>query len=204
VTISYPYRQACYMLSAHTVKQFPPDQGGEVAFVGRSNAGKSSALNAITDQKNLARTSKTPGRTQQINFFQLTDQQRLTDLPGYGFAKVPPAIQQHWQTLFIRYLGNRRSLKGLIWVMDIRHPLTEVDQTWLMRHVPPHLPLHIVLTKADKLSRGAGLSILEQVRQRLQGEHTQRIVSVQIFSALKRQGIEEVHHYLNQWLSGAG
>lgn len=198
------YRQASYMLSAHIVKQFPPDQGREVAFVGRSNAGKSSALNAITDQKNLARTSKIPGRTQQINFFQLTDQQRLADLPGYGFAKVPPAVQQHWQTLFVRYLGSRKSLKGLIWVMDIRHPLTEVDQTWLMQHVPLHLPLHILLTKADKLSRSAGLNTLNQIEQRLQTEHTQRLVSLQVFSALKRQGIEEVYHYLDQWLNDVG
>jgi GTP-binding protein len=145
----------------------PPDQGAEVAFAGRSNAGKSSALNALCYQRGLARTSKTPGRTQQLVFFQLDDQRRLVDLPGYGFAKVSVAIKSGWQQLMADYLAERRSLQGLVVLMDIRHPLTEIDQQMLAWGREAELPLLVLLTKADKLKRGATDKALHQVRRAL-------------------------------------
>jgi GTP-binding protein len=146
------YQQAQYFLSTHHFHQLPADVGREVAFAGRSNAGKSSAINAIVGQKSLARTSKTPGRTQQIVFFKLDEERRLVDLPGYGFAKVPLKVKEHWQQLLEKYLHTRESFQGLILMMDIRHPLTEFDQQMLLWCQLSNMPVHILLTKADKLS----------------------------------------------------
>ncbi len=192
------FQQASYWCSAHTISQLPADNGIEVAFAGRSNAGKSSAINAITKQSSLARTSKTPGRTQQIIFFKLDDSHCLVDLPGYGFAKVPLTVKQHWQRVLERYLHTRHSLQGLVMMMDIRHPLTDFDQQMLNWCGLSNMPVHVLLTKADKISRGKGNTVLQQVQKHLTtlpGE-----ISVQLFSALKRTGIEEAQKRLNDWL----
>ncbi len=190
------YRRARFLTSAHTFKQVPPDQGWEVAFAGRSNAGKSSAINALTEQTRLARTSKTPGRTQLLNFFELDEQRRLVDLPGYGYAKVPLQIQQHWQFTLETYLQNRESLQGLIIMMDIRHPLTPFDLQLLKWCEISNLPVHILLTKADKLSRGNGLTVLQKVKNSLKQDN----VSVQLFSSLNKTGLETAYLKLNEWL----
>lgn len=191
-------QQASFLISAARVEQCPADDGREVAFAGRSNAGKSSALNTLT-HASLARTSKTPGRTQLLNFFRLDEQRRLVDLPGYGYAKVPIPLKQHWQHHLEAYLGSRESLSGVILLMDIRHPLTEFDRMMLDWSVAAGMPLHILLTKADKLAFGAAKSALLKVRQELRkgwGEE----VGVQLFSAPKRQGIEEGQAVLARWL----
>jgi GTP-binding protein len=157
-----------------------------VAFAGRSNAGKSSALNAITGRKDLARTSKTPGRTQLINFFALDGAQRLVDLPGYGYAKVPERIREHWQELLTRYVEARASLVGLVIVMDSRRPLTDFDVQMLDWSGSHGLAAHVLLTKADKLSRGESSTVLKQVRTRVEG-----VATVQLFSAVAKTGVDE-------------
>ncbi|MCF7201224.1 ribosome biogenesis GTP-binding protein YihA/YsxC [Pseudomonas oligotrophica] len=191
-------QQASFLISAAKVDQCPTDEGREVAFAGRSNAGKSSALNTLT-HANLARTSKTPGRTQLLNFFRLDDERRLVDLPGYGFAKVPIPLKQHWQRHLEAYLGSRESLVGVFLMMDIRHPLTEFDRMMLDWSNATGMPLHILLTKSDKLAfgaaKGALLTIQREVRKGW-GEG----VSVQLFSAPKRQGVEEAQRVLASWL----
>ncbi|PXX96725.1 ribosome biogenesis GTP-binding protein YihA/YsxC [Halomonas sp. LBP4] len=194
------YQAARFLTSAPTLATCPPDSGAEVAFAGRSNAGKSSAINALTRQKALARTSKTPGRTQLINFFTLGDdtERRLVDLPGYGFAKVPESVKLEWQRHLSDYLQRRASLRGLVLVMDVRHPLSEFDQTLLGWADDKAMPVHILLTKADKLKSGAGKNALQQVRSRLR--EWEDLVSIQLFSSLKGQGIEEVHQRLDSWL----
>ena len=159
-------QQATFLISAAKVDQCPDDQGYEVAFAGRSNAGKSSALNTLT-HASLARTSKTPGRTQLLNFFSLDDDRRLVDLPGYGYAKVPIPLKQHWQRHLEAYLGSRESLKGLILMMDIRHPMTDFDQLMLDWSVASHMPMHILLTKADKLTYGAAKNTLLKVQSEI-------------------------------------
>ncbi|AYC30937.1 YihA family ribosome biogenesis GTP-binding protein [Pseudomonas cavernae] len=191
-------QQASFLISAAKVDQCPDDSGLEVAFAGRSNAGKSSALNTLT-HANLARTSKTPGRTQLLNFFRLDDERRLVDLPGYGYAKVPIPLKQHWQRHLEAYLGSRESLAGLILLMDIRHPLTEFDCMMLDWSVASGMPMHILLTKADKLAFGAAKNALLKVRQDLHrgwGE----AASLQLFSAPKRLGIDEAQTVLARWL----
>ena len=193
------YRKASYVLSAHQLRQLPADEGLEVAFAGRSNAGKSSALNAITGISSLARTSKTPGRTQQINFFRLDETRYLVDLPGYGYAKVPERIKQHWQHTLECYLQTRASLRGLILVMDIRHPLKEFDRQMLLWCQQVDMPVHILLTKADKLKRGAAQRSLREVESHLRGIHLEQ-AGVQTFSSLKRCGIEQVQARLDEWL----
>lgn len=196
------YQTARFLTSAPTLAACPPDSGAEVAFAGRSNAGKSSAINALTRQKALARTSKTPGRTQLINFFTLGDdtERRLVDLPGYGFAKVPESVKLEWQRHLSDYLQRRGSLRGLVLVMDVRHPLSEFDQTLLGWADDKEMPVHILLTKADKLKSGAAKGALQQVRTRLR--EWEDLVSIQLFSSLKGQGIEEVHQRLDRWLLG--
>lgn len=169
-----------------------------MAFAGRSNAGKSSAINTLT-HANLARTSKTPGRTQLLNFFRLDDERRLVDLPGYGYAKVPIPLKQHWQRHLEAYLGSRESLVGVFLMMDIRHPLTDFDRMMLDWSIAANMPLHILLTKADKLAYGAAKNALLQIRRTLQTEWGDG-VSIQLFSAPKRQGIEEAHTVLARWL----
>lgn len=191
-------QQARFLISAAKVDQCPPDEGLEVAFAGRSNAGKSSALNTLT-HASLARTSKTPGRTQLLNFFSLDDQRRLVDLPGYGYAKVPIPLKQHWQRHLEAYLSSRESLAGLILMMDIRHPLTDFDRLMLDWSSAGNMPMHILLTKADKLAFGAAKNALLKVQQDIRkgwGEG----VTIQLFSAPKRQGIEEAQTVLANWL----
>ncbi len=175
----------------------PADIGREVAFAGRSNAGKSSALNRITCQKSLARISKTPGRTQQLVFFRIDDERRLVDLPGYGFAKVPDKVKREWSVSLERYLRERQSLQGLILLMDIRHPLTDFDQQMLHWSLLCNMPVHILLTKADKLKRGAAQNVLLKVRRDLADLP---LVSVQLFSSLKGTGLEEAQAVLDEWL----
>lgn len=192
------YHQARFLTSAAKLEQSPPDTGAEVAFAGRSNAGKSSAINALCQQKSLARTSKTPGRTQLLNFFALDPEHRLVDLPGYGYAKVAEQIKRQWQAELAAYLEQRTSLRGVILLADARHPLKEFDLQMLEWSGQIQLPVHLLLTKADKLKRGAAAKSLQQVKQALKqinGMH-----SVQLFSALKRQGIDEVHAVLDKWL----
>ncbi len=190
------YNQVNFLVSAHTLQQLPRDYGVEVAFAGRSNAGKSSVINSITGKKSLARISKTPGRTRLLNFFEYRDGIRLVDLPGYGFAKVPAEVKQHWVRLLNGYLESRSSLKGIILIMDVRHPLSTFDVQMLSWCQVVDLPVHILLNKSDKLSRGAGLNTLNKVKAELeQGSH-----SVQLFSSLKRTGIEEVRLLLASWL----
>jgi GTP-binding protein len=196
-----PYRHAKFLLSAPDLRRAPPDEGAEVALAGRSNAGKSSALNAITEQKALARTSKTPGRTQLLNFYSLDEARRLVDLPGYGYAKVPEATKRRWQQALSRYLEARRSLRGLMLVMDVRQPLMPFDQQLLAWANHAGLPTHVLLTKADKLNRGPAQSTLLQARRQLPALHPG--ATVQLFSALKREGLEEARRRLNDWLGTA-
>jgi len=195
--MSSPYQKAYFLLSAADVKQLPPDQGIEVAMVGRSNAGKSSVLNCITKSKALARVSKTPGRTQLINVFVLDEERRLIDLPGYGYAKVPIAAKRKWQENVDNYIRTRESLKGVILVMDIRHPLKESDQQLLSYCEDNNLAVHILLNKADKLSRGAAAGVLQEVKALLTKQSNS--VTFQCFSALKGTGLKELHAVLDQW-----
>lgn len=191
-------QQASFLISAAKVDQCPLDSGLEVAFAGRSNAGKSSALNTLT-HANLARTSKTPGRTQLLNFFSLDDERRLVDLPGYGYAKVPIPLKQHWQEHLEAYLSSRNSLSGVVLMMDIRHPLTEFDRLMLDWAQASSMPLHILLTKADKLAFGAQKNALLKVQRDIRqgwGDTT----SIQLFSAPKRQGVEDAQRVLARWL----
>jgi GTP-binding protein len=195
VKMSVNFQIARFLTSASTLEQCPPDIGAEVAFCGRSNAGKSSAINALTHQKSLARTSKTPGRTQLINFFELSDTIRLVDLPGYGYAKVPVSVKDHWRRHLDDYLTARECLKGMVLLVDIRHPLKEFDQSMITWSVQSSLPLHILLTKADKLKRGGQQNALLGVRKALPEG-----VTVQVFSATKRQGLEALKETLSGWL----
>lgn len=182
------YQQASFLKSAAKASQLPPDAGLEVAFAGRSNAGKSSAINALCGQKALARTSKTPGRTQLINVFDLPEGRRLIDLPGYGFAKVPESVRRQWGRMIEEYLNQRQSLAGLVLIMDVRHPLTDHDRQMLAWCTHRRLPVHCLLTKADKLKRGAAASTLLALRRQLPALHAG--AGVQLFSSLKHSGVE--------------
>ena len=173
-----------------------------MAFAGRSNAGKSSAINSLTGNPKLARTSRTPGRTQLINFFSLSETQRLVDLPGYGFAKVPLAVKQEWTKQLENYLQKRQSLRGLVLLMDVRHPLQTFDQQMLTWAITAGMPVHILLTKADKLKNGPARNTLLQVQKELR-QHGD-LVSVQLFSALKHSGHKELIAVLNAWLTQPG
>ena len=192
------FPEARFIGSAWQPRQFPPDEGAEVAFAGRSNSGKSSALNAIAGRKDLARTSKTPGRTQLINFFALEGAQRLVDLPGYGFAKVPERIKHHWQELLTRYVEARDSLVGLVIVMDSRRPLTDFDVQMLDWSRANGLASHVLLTKADKLSRGEANAVLKQVRAAVEG-----VATVQLFSAVAKTGVDDARREVLQMLKAA-
>ena len=187
-----------FLKSAQHIGQCPPDTGLEVAFAGRSNAGKSSALNRLCTQKSLARTSKTPGRTQLLNFFRVDDDRRLVDLPGYGYAKVNKALKEQWQRDLDGYLAERECLVGLVLLMDIRHPLKEFDQLILDWSAAAGMPLHILLTKADKLKYGAAKSTLLKTRNALKGHPAP--LSVQLFSATTGAGCEEAWDKLAEWL----
>lgn len=193
------YRTAQFLTSAEKLAQCPPDEGFEVAFAGRSNAGKSSAINALTDHRKLARTSKTPGRTQLINFFSLDEQRRLVDLPGYGYAKVPEAMKRKWQQHLSEYLQQRQCLKGLILLMDIRHPLQDYDLSLLDWAAGSQLPVHILLTKSDKLKPNAARNQVFTVSRQLQARSGP--ISVQPFSALKKTGLNELEAVLNGWFA---
>ncbi len=195
--MSQPYRQAHYTISATQLSELPIDSGIEVAFAGRSNAGKSSAINTITDQKSLARISKTPGRTQMINFFTLDDSRALVDLPGYGYAKVPEKMKIRWQQTLGKYLETRQALKGLMLMMDIRHPLKEFDIQMIKWANQSNLAVHILLTKADKLKSGAAKASLHKVNSEL--KKLELNASVQLFSSLKNTGKEEAINQLNNW-----
>ena len=196
------YQQTRFQQGATDSRRGPPDRGAEVAFAGRSNSGKSSALNVITEQRGLARTSKAPGRTREINFFQVMDNLRLVDLPGYGYARVSRDIQERWQRHIARYLETRTSLCGLVLLMDVRHPLKAADLQILGWCHAAKLPIHVLLTKADKLKRGQARSALLQVRRQLQALYPD--ISVQLFSAHTREGREAVWTVLDRWLGLAG
>lgn len=191
------YQKATFLTSAPDIKALPADTGIEVAFAGRSNAGKSSALNTLTRQNGLARTSKTPGRTQLINTFSLSENQRLIDLPGYGFAKVPLAVKEKWQKALSEYLIKRESLKGIVILMDIRHPLKDLDQDLIHWAVQSNLQVLLLLTKADKLSPGPRKKVLMEVTEAsmaFMGD-----VTVQVFSSLTKLGLAELEQKLDQW-----
>lgn len=204
-----PFVRARYLLSAHNHRQLPPDGGYEVAFAGRSNAGKSSALNALCQQNALARVSKTPGRTQQLVFFDVTPPvapeaepppgRFLVDLPGYGYAKVPQELQAHWQAFIDQYFRTREALRGLVVVMDIRHPLKDYDRQMLGYAVDRGLPAHALLTKADKLGRGQQSQALMAVKRELFSAFGDT-VSVQTFSGESRQGVDEARAVVAGWL----
>lgn len=192
------YQQASFAISAAKLSQLPKDEGAEIAFVGRSNAGKSSALNAIAQQKSLAKTSKTPGRTQLINVFDLDEHNRLIDLPGYGYAKVPDKVKQNWQQLLSKYLETRDSLRGLILLMDIRHPLKDTDKMLIEWAHQSELPTHILLTKCDKLTYGAAKKTLLEVSRDL--KHYGDLITLQMFSAKDRTGLDDLYEQLDSWL----
>lgn len=192
------YSKASFLTSAPDIRHLDGDEGIEVAFAGRSNAGKSSALNALTRQKNLARTSKTPGRTQLINVFELEPSKRLVDLPGYGYAQVPLAMKQKWQRSLGEYLQVRKSLKGLVVLMDIRHPFKDLDQDLIHWAVDRELPVLALLTKSDKLKAGkrkAQLLMAREAALAFMGD-----VTVHTFSSLNKQGLPELESVLNTWL----
>ncbi|WP_408635837.1 ribosome biogenesis GTP-binding protein YihA/YsxC [Psychrosphaera ytuae] len=196
------YRKASFFTSAPDIRKLPPDTGYEVAFAGRSNAGKSSSLNTLTQQTGLARTSKTPGRTQLINVFNLEEEnRRLIDLPGYGFAKVPLAMKLKWQKSLSEYLEKRECLRGLVVLMDIRHPMKDLDQDLIYWAVEVGLPVLVLLTKADKFKSGKQKAELLKIREAslaFQGD-----VTVELFSSLKKQGIPQLSRKLDEWLNAA-
>jgi len=194
--MSLNLNHARFLVSAHHASQWPTDTGVEVAFVGRSNVGKSSAINAITARRDLARTSKTPGRTQQLVFFALNTTERLVDLPGYGYAKVPLQIRRHWQNTVERYLTGRRSLRGLVIPMDVRRPLLAFDRQLLAWCEQATMPVHILLTKADKFSKNRQALTLHNVRTAVAGQ-----ASVQLFSATNRAGVQDARTVVLAWLA---
>ena len=189
------FNQAVYSHSAHYKKDWPEDSGIEIAFAGRSNVGKSSAINAITNHTRLAKTSKTPGRTQQIVFFDLDEQRRLVDLPGYGYAKAPEHMRKHWEQFLTSYLSERECLKALVIPMDIRRPLTDLDKNMLEWSWDIGLYVHILLTKSDKFKRGKAANILLDVKKKLASE---KKTSVQLFSSLNKQGVDQARERLTE------
>ncbi len=196
------FQNATYLASAHRLDEVPAPGEPEVAFAGRSNAGKSSAINALANRTRLAFVSKTPGRTQQINFFRLARGGLLVDLPGYGYAKVPDALRRHWEEILSRFLQTRPTLCGLVLVMDVRHPLTERDEMMLRWFLPTGRPVHVLLTKADKLTRREGALTLEQVRTKL-GALSER-ATAQLFASPGRAGVAEAERVIAGWLAAAG
>ena len=189
------YPNAQFITSANKVEQFLPDTGSEVAFAGRSNSGKSSAINVIVNRRQFARTSKRPGRTQLVNFFALRDQARLVDLPGYGYARVADSVREHWGRLLTTYIEDRSSLKGLFLITDSRRGLSDYDRQLLQLAESASLPVHVLLTKADKLKRGQAAKALLTASKEL-GE----TATAQLFSALNRQGLDQARVALEQFL----
>lgn len=191
--------KATFTISAPDIRHLGEDSGIEVAFAGRSNAGKSSALNTLTNQKGLARISKTPGRTQLINVFEVGENQRLVDLPGYGFAKVPLAMKQKWQKALGEYLEKRQSLKGLVILMDIRHPLKDLDMDLIQWAADSELPVLALLTKSDKLSQGQRSTEVLKVKKALKPLNAD--IKVHAFSSLKRTGVDQANQIICDWLA---
>jgi GTP-binding protein len=191
------FSQAAFFTTVNHIKDLPLHGGKEVAFVGRSNAGKSSAINTLANHTRLAYTSKTPGRTQHLNYFSLSNNDFLVDLPGYGYAKVPPESKRHWEGLLSEYLQTREELCGLVVIMDSRHPLTELDESLLDWFAPTWKPVHILLTKSDKLSRQQATITLNGVKSYL-AEHFPQY-SVQLFSSLRKLGMEEAEGVIAGW-----
>lgn len=194
------FRHARFYTTVNHLKDLPATSA-EIAFVGRSNAGKSSAINTLTNHTRLAYVSKTPGRTQHINFFELTNGGFMVDLPGYGYAQVPEAIRRHWVTLLGDYLQTRKQLIGLILIMDARHPLKELDKQMLDFFAVTQRPVHILLSKADKLSKNDQIKTLASVKKALQPYIARQQVTVQLFSSLKKQGIDEVNQIATDWFT---
>ena len=194
------FHHAKFYTTVNHLKDLPATTA-EIAFVGRSNAGKSSAINTLTNHTRLAYVSKTPGRTQHINFFELANGRFMVDLPGYGYAQVPEAVRQHWVTLLGNYLQTRSQLIGLILIMDIRHPLKGLDKRMLDFFAVTKQPVHILLSKADKLSKNEQIKTLAMVKKLLQPYVSRQQVTVQLFSSLKKQGIDEVNDIVAAWFS---
>jgi GTP-binding protein len=198
MSIQTLFQQTTFMKSTTKLDQFPPDQGQELAFVGRSNAGKSTVMNVLCQQRQLAKSSKTPGRTQLINFFSVTEQLRLVDLPGFGYAKVPQAVQKTWHLMMQEYFENRESLKGLVHIMDVRHPMQPLDEVMLDWAYNKGCSVHVILNKADKLSFSQAKQqyflVAKAINNCWPGS------SLQLFSGLKRQGIDEAFDQLQIWL----
>ena len=190
------FSQLTFETSVHELHTLPLSKR-EVAFAGRSNAGKSSAINTLARHK-LAFVSKTPGRTQLLNFFRISSGNYLVDLPGYGYAEVPHAVREHWQATLARYLETRQELAGLVMIMDVRHPLTPLDVQMLAWYGPSGRPIHILLTKSDKLSKNPAAATLQQVRAKLKDSYPQ--CTVQLFSSLKKTGIDEAEAVIGGWL----
>ncbi len=197
-------QKAKFLTSANHINELPEDDGLEIAFAGRSNAGKSSAINSLSRQNRLAYVSKQPGRTQLVNFFEIEERKYLVDLPGYGYAKVPESMRKHWQKTLPTYLQQRQSLVGLVIVMDIRNPLTSLDINMLDWFAPRQKPIHVLLTKCDKLSKDKQNKTLFSVQKELENQWStfyQTPCTAQLFSSLKKIGLEEADGVLETWLS---
>lgn len=201
LSVKIHYQNTHFITSAPDIRHMPEDAGIEIAFAGRSNAGKSSALNRLTNQRSLAKTSKTPGRTQLINLFQVTDNCHIVDLPGYGFAQVPLEMKKKWQKSLGEYLQKRQCLRGLVVLMDIRHPMKDLDQQLIHWAVESEIPVQVLLTKADKLKSGARKATLLKVREAslaFGGD-----VKVDVFSSLKGIGVDQLRAKLDSWFAPA-
>ncbi|MCR9576006.1 ribosome biogenesis GTP-binding protein YihA/YsxC [Vibrio alginolyticus] len=201
MSVKIHYQNTHFITSAPDIRHLPEDEGVEIAFAGRSNAGKSSALNRLTNQKSLAKTSKTPGRTQLINLFKVEEGCHIVDLPGYGFAQVPVEMKNKWQKSLGEYLQKRESLKGLVVLMDIRHPMKDLDQQMIFWAIDSHIPVQVLLTKADKLKSGARKQTLLKVRKQV--ETFGGDVSVDVFSSLKGLGVDQLRAKLDTWFAPA-
>nr|WP_212578306.1 ribosome biogenesis GTP-binding protein YihA/YsxC [Vibrio parahaemolyticus] len=201
VSVKIHYQNTHFITSAPDIRHLPEDEGVEIAFAGRSNAGKSSALNRLTNQKSLAKTSKTPGRTQLINLFKVEEGCHIVDLPGYGFAQVPVEMKNKWQKSLGEYLQKRECLKGLVVLMDIRHPMKDLDQQMIFWAIDSRIPVQVLLTKADKLKSGARKQTLLKIRKQV--ETFGGDVSVDVFSSLKGLGVDQLRAKLDTWFAPA-
>ncbi|NAW56677.1 YihA family ribosome biogenesis GTP-binding protein [Vibrio sp. V39_P1S14PM300] len=201
VSVKIHYQNTHFITSAPDIRHLPEDEGIEVAFAGRSNAGKSSSLNRLTNQKSLAKTSKTPGRTQLINLFKVTEGCHIVDLPGYGFAQVPLEMKKKWQKSLGEYLQKRQCLKGLVVLMDIRHPMKDLDQQLIYWAVDCQIPVLVLLTKADKLKSGARKAQVLKIREAAMAFGGD--VKVDAFSSLKGIGVDILRNKLDEWFAPA-
>ncbi|AXY02205.1 ribosome biogenesis GTP-binding protein YihA/YsxC [Vibrio alfacsensis] len=201
MSVKIHYQNTHFITSAPDIRHLPEDEGVEIAFAGRSNAGKSSALNRLTNQKSLAKTSKTPGRTQLINLFKVEEGCHIVDLPGYGFAQVPIEMKNKWQKSLGEYLQKRECLKGLVVLMDIRHPMKDLDQQMIFWAIDSRIPVQVLLTKADKLKSGARKQTLLKIRKQV--ETFGGDVSVDVFSSLKGLGVDQLRAKLDTWFAPA-